>query len=113
MEVNSSNSEEFLDTFLNSVYSKEYFLYIFWGLDATNYELKLFSDYFISIAKDKLTSQTQNIISILFGVGLTIIIAIMGITIVLGYKIFICYNSLKYCLRFIPFKTMLNKNIIK
>ncbi|CAD8103234.1 unnamed protein product [Paramecium primaurelia] len=108
--INNSNQNNY---FLDQLYSKEYFIYIFWGLDATNYQLKLFSDFFISLAKDKLNQETNYILYMLIGIGIMIQLLILILTCVLAYFVINNYNNLKFCLRFIPLKTLINKNIIK
>ncbi|CAK63484.1 unnamed protein product (macronuclear) [Paramecium tetraurelia] len=99
--------------FLDQLYSKEYFVYIFWGLDATNYQIKLFSDFFISLAKEKLNLETRFILYLLIGLGIMIQLLIVVLSCGLGYLVINNYNNLKYCLRFIPLKTLIQKNIIK
>ncbi|CAD8128091.1 unnamed protein product [Paramecium sonneborni] len=104
---------EFLNNFLDALYSREYFMYIFWGLDATNFQLRLFSDYFIEIAKDELTSQTEIIIFLLFSLGIFISLLLFSINGLLIQQIMSNYFSIRFSLRFIPMKVMINKNIIK
>ncbi|CAD8127393.1 unnamed protein product [Paramecium sonneborni] len=113
--LNNENEtkQQFLNNFLDVVFSREYFMYIFWGLDATNFQLRLFSDFFIHIAKDKLTSQTQIIMVLLFSLGIFISLLLFSINGLLIHQIISNYFSIRFTLRFIPMKVMINKNIIK
>ncbi|CAD8114722.1 unnamed protein product [Paramecium primaurelia] len=110
---NNETKQEFLKDFLDVLFSREYFMYIYWGLDATNFQLRLFSDYFIQIAKDQLTSQTEMIIILLFSLGIFISMLLFSINGLLIHQIIRNYFSIRYSLRFIPMKVMINKNIIK
>ncbi|CAD8209390.1 unnamed protein product [Paramecium octaurelia] len=109
----NETKQEFLNDFLDVLFSREYFMYIYWGLDATNFQLRLFSDYFIQIAKDELTSETEMIVVLLFSLGIFISMLLFSINGLLIHQIISNYFSIRYSLRFIPMKVMINKNIIK
>ncbi|CAD8125488.1 unnamed protein product [Paramecium sonneborni] len=107
------NTNQMNSFFLDQIYSKEYFIYIFWGLDATNYQLKLFSDFLISMAKEKLNKETDLIIKMLIGIGIMIQQIILILTCSIVYFVINNNKNIKFCLRFIPLKTLMNKNIMK
>lgn len=62
-----------MQSFEELVESSSYFVYIIWGLDATNFQLKLFSEYFIDLAKLKLSELTSSILIYCIVLGLLII----------------------------------------
>ncbi|KAM3141000.1 hypothetical protein pb186bvf_006801 [Paramecium bursaria] len=93
-------------------YSYEYFLYVLWGFDATTYQIKLFSDYFINLSIQSLSNLTGQSLIQVYVVGLISSITIIVILININIYTYHQYVLTRMSLKSLPYKAIFNKNIM-
>ncbi|CAD8077223.1 unnamed protein product [Paramecium sonneborni] len=99
-----------IHNFLNE---QDYVIYVLWGLDAIQFQIAQFCQYFVNVSLDAITNLTiyskQNII--IFGIGTILIIIIIQLLFV--KQQIQRYHLSKSLLKLIPLEIIFKKNIYK
>ncbi|CAK78266.1 unnamed protein product (macronuclear) [Paramecium tetraurelia] len=90
-----------------------YMIYILWGLDAIQYQIAQFCQYFVNVSSDAISNLTLNSQQNIIIIGLLTIFAIIVLQLLFIYYQIQRYHLSKSLLKLIPLEIIFKKNIYK